>query len=173
MLPNRMLRPKTWTCHESLAHSGPFRCYLETKEDIICNNMVCRIRNIPKTCHIRQTAKAPNLHSYIEQQGIMKRGKSDLLCIDSLRLLPLCPRRLRQLKIFIDTFTKNVRLYLVTRPITKEVLHGVLRKHIPENGIISRVLSDQGKQFQNVLWADTLEKERDPTNPYTYSASAG
>ena len=122
VLPSSMLESITWACHESLAHAGPYRCYLALKEDFVCNNMVRRVRNILKTCHECQTAKSPNMHTYIEQQGIVTQGKGELLCVDFLGPLPRDLRRLRHLIVCIDAFTKNVRLYPVTRPTTRAVL---------------------------------------------------
>lgn len=60
------LKLKGSTCH--LAHASPYRCYLALKEDM-CNNTVCRIPIKLLTCHVRQTPKATNLHTHIEQQS--------------------------------------------------------------------------------------------------------
>lgn len=158
MLPQQLLEPITWACHESLAHVGPYRCYLALREDFICNNMVRRVKNILKTCHICQTANYPNYHTCIEMGSIVTKGKGEILCIDFLGPLPRAGRRLRHLIVCIDAFTKAVRLYPVQRPTTKAVLNVILKKYIPEHGSIKRVLTDQGKQFQNQVWADTLNE---------------
>ena len=53
-------------------------------------------------------------------------------------------------------FTKAVRLYAIRRPTTKSVLNVILRKYVPKYGQIKKILSDQGKQFQNKAWTETL-----------------
>jgi hypothetical protein len=52
-----------------------------------------------------------------------------------------------------------VKLYPVNRPTTKSVLNAVLRRYIPEHGAVKRILTDQGKQFQNKAWTDTLTSQ--------------
>lgn len=66
VMPNDLLSEVTWACHESLGHAGPYRCYLALREDFICNNMYRKVRSILKVCHNCQTAKSPNLHTYVE-----------------------------------------------------------------------------------------------------------
>lgn len=64
ILSRSMLRQLTWWCHGSLAHP----CYQSLKRDFICNNMVCWIESVPEMCHISQTAKTPDLGTYIEKK---------------------------------------------------------------------------------------------------------
>lgn len=110
MLPQQLLEDITWACHESLAHVGPYRCYLVLKEDFVCNNMMRKIKNILKTCHACQTANYPNYNTCTEMGNIIARKKNDLICLDFLGPLPRTSRRMRHLIVCIDTFTKAVRL---------------------------------------------------------------
>lgn len=73
-----------------------------------------------------------------------------------LGLLSEDPHRLRHLTVYINAFDKNVTLYPVSRKIIIAVLDTILKRYIPENGSI-KILSDQGKQFQHVLWSTTFE----------------
>lgn len=159
VLPNELLPELTWACHESLGHAGPYRCFLAIREDFICNNMFRKIRAILKVCHNCQTSKSPNMNTYIEMQNIIVQGKNEMLCVDFLGPLPRGTRRLKHLLVCTDAFTKIVRLYPVTRPTTKAVLNVIFNKYIPAYGQVKRVLSDQGKQFQNQLWSEKLTQK--------------
>lgn len=76
ILPNTMLKQLKWACHESLAHTGPYRCYIAMREYFICKNMIRETRTILKICHICQTAKAPNMHTYIKQEEIITHRRA-------------------------------------------------------------------------------------------------
>lgn len=156
LLPQHMLPEITWACHESLAHAGAHRTYLVMMETFVCNNMMRKIRTILKTCHTCQTANYPNYNTCIEMGSIVTSKKGELLCIDFLGPLPRATRRMRHIIVCVDAFTKAVRLYPVQRPTTKAVLNAILKKYIPTHGPVEKILTDQGKQFQNKLWAETL-----------------
>jgi hypothetical protein len=91
--------------------------------------------------------------------NIIRKGKCEILCIDFLGPLPRASRGNRQLIVCVDAFTKFVKLYPLNRPTTKSVLNAVLRKYTEEHGAVKRILTDQGKQFQNKAWTDTLTSQ--------------
>ena len=64
---------------------------------------------------------------------------------------------MKNLVVCTDTFT-HVRLYAVGRPMMEAVLKVILDKYIPKYGQVKKILSDQGKQFQNKNWKTELEK---------------
>lgn len=156
MLSPAMLQTLIVPCHESLGHASSLKCYLSLKEDFIVNNMYRRIRNVLKKCHECQTARYPNLHTYVEMQSIRVKERGELIAVDFLGPMPRSNRGVSNILVIIDVFTKAVRLYAITRPTTKTVLKIILTKYIPKYGRIQKILSDQGKQFQNKLWGETL-----------------
>lgn len=158
MVPDGLVEELTWACHESLAHAGPYKCFLALREDFIWINMLRKIKSLLRTCHTCQTAKYPNLHTCVEMGNIVTRSKNELVCIDFLGPLPRAARGLKNLVVITDAFTKYVSLYPVGRPTTDAVLKVVLDKYVPKHGQIQKLLSDQGKQFTNKRWSCELEK---------------
>ena len=74
--------------HASLAHASALKCYLSLREDFTINNMWRKIKNELKKCYDCQTAKQPNLHTYVEMQSIQKEVKGELIAVDFLGPLP-------------------------------------------------------------------------------------
>ena len=120
--------------------------------------MYRRVRRLLKTCLPCQTAKAPNLHTYVPMANVITEGKGQMIATDFLGPLPKATRNLKHIVVCVDVFTKKVSLYAIPRPTMKSVLNIILNKYIPQHGPIKSVLSDQGKQFQNKHWAATLER---------------
>ena len=88
MVPDELVEDLTWACHESFAHAGPYKCYLAMHEDFVWLNMARKVKSILQTCHICQTVKYPNQHTYVEMGNIITKNKNDLVCIDFLGPLP-------------------------------------------------------------------------------------
>ena len=74
-MTNEMLFKLIKPTHESLAHASALKCYLSLREDFTINNMFRKIKNELKKCYDCQTAKQPNLHTYVEMQSIQKEAK--------------------------------------------------------------------------------------------------
>ena len=64
----------------------------------------------------------------------------------------------RQVQTCIDVFSKAVHLYPILQPTTKAVLKILLQKYIPMYGKMKRILSDQGVQFQSIVWNRVLRE---------------
>ena len=94
----------TWACHESHAHAGAYKCYLGMRDDFVCLNMARKFKSTLRTCHICQTAKYPNQHTYVEMGNIITKNKNDLLCIDFLGPLPRAARCMKNLVVCTDAY---------------------------------------------------------------------
>ena len=92
-------------------------------------------------------------------QNIKTRERGELVAVDFpgpfARAIHGGTKHIHEL-VCIDVFTKAVRLYAIRRPTTKSVLNVILCKYVPKYGQIKKILSDQGKQFQNKAWTETL-----------------
>ena len=64
------------------------RCHLALKEDFVLNNMFRRINTILKGCYECQTARHPNLHTYVDMQNIKTQEKRELIAVDFLGPFP-------------------------------------------------------------------------------------
>ena len=85
------------------------------------------------------------------RHNIITKGKGEILCVEFLCPLPKATRGLKHLIVFVDAFTKLVKLFAVTRFNTRAALKVIFNKYIPEHGHVKRVLSDNGKQLSNKL----------------------
>ena len=115
-------------------------------------NMARKVKSILRICHICQTAKYLNQHTYVEMGNIITKNTQELLCIDFLGPLPRASRGIRNLVVCTDAFSKHVRLYAIGQPTTAAILNVVLNKYMPKYGHVKKLLSDQGKQFTNRKW---------------------
>ena len=70
VLTNEMLFKLITPTQESLAHGSELICYLSLSVDFSINNMFRKIKHELKECYDSQTAKQPNLHTYVETQSI-------------------------------------------------------------------------------------------------------
>ena len=156
VLSHEMLVTLGWACHQTMAHASSRKCCLALQEDFIANNMHRKLSLILKRCMECQTARSPNMHTYVPMQNVIAGERGDMVAIDFLGPLPRAVRDKRHIVVCIDVFTKNVRLFAVSRPTTRAVLNVILKQYIPKHGRVKSILSDQGKQFQNRLWAETL-----------------
>lgn len=159
VLSDDMLHRLIIPCHQSLAHASAYKCSLTLKEDFYIPGMLTKIKKIIKKCFDCQTAKQPNLHTYVAMQNMPVTERNEIIAMDFLGPLPNSTRGTKHLLVCIDLFTKEVRLYPIKRPTTKTVLNIIIKKYMPENGRVQKIITDQGKQFQNKLWASTLRKE--------------
>lgn len=64
MVPEHMV-DLVWVCHESLAHSGLYKCYWAVREDLSWNNMARKNKDILKICYDCQTKKSSNMPSQL------------------------------------------------------------------------------------------------------------
>lgn len=158
LIPEAAVEPLVWACHKSLAHASPLKCSECLKEHFHCNNLLRKCKSILKKCIDCQTAKIPNLHTYVSMQNIITDSIGKMIAIDFIGPFPRASRNLKHVLVCVDVFTKAIRLYAIPRPTTKSALNAIIKKYIPQNGHVERILSDQGKQFQNKLWATTLAK---------------
>ena len=168
VLSPAMLACVTQQLHIKMAHASPVKCVKILQEDFTITNMYRRVRRLLKTCLPCQTAKAPNLHTYVPMANVITEGKGQMFATDFLGPLPKATRNLKHIVVCVDVFTKKVSLYAIPRPTTKSVLNIILNRYIPQHGPIKSVLSDQGKQFQNKHWAATLERNGIKAVSYTH-----
>ena len=112
VLTNDMLHKLIRPTHESLAHAAALKCYLSLREDFTINNMFRKIKNESKKCYECQTAKGPNLHTYVEMQSIQKDQKGELIAVDFFfGPLLILSRGVKHILVCIDVFSKAVHLY--------------------------------------------------------------
>ena len=105
-----------------------------------------------------QTAKGPNLHTYVEMQSIRKDQKGELIAVDFLGPLPRSIRGVKRILVCFDLFSEAVHLYPIMRPTTKVVLKILLQKYILAYCKMKKVLSDQEMEFQSEVWEKTLRE---------------
>ena len=86
------------------------------------------------------------MHKYVEMQSNQKEARGELIAVDFLGPLPRSSPGVKHILVYIDVFSKAVRVYPIMRPTTKLVLKILLQKYIPAFGKMKKVLSDQGVQ---------------------------
>ena len=74
--------------HLKMAHASPLKRVKILKEDFTITNMYRRVRRLLKTYLPCQTAKAPNLHTYVPMANVITKGKGQMIAIDFLGPLP-------------------------------------------------------------------------------------
>ena len=74
--------------------------------------------------------------------NIITKDKGEIFCVDFLGPLPKTTREIQHLILYIDAFTKLVKLYAITRATTKAVLNVIIKKYSREHGQGKRVLRE-------------------------------
>lgn len=57
----------------------------------------------------------------------------------------------------VDIFSKHVKLYAIRRANTDTILNKVIHAYLPKDGLIKKILTDNGTQFTSNKWTEQLQ----------------
>lgn len=145
--------------HEGYGHMGAYKTFSLISEYFFWKNMRRDIVKITRSCDTCQRAKHSNNTLSGEMGHVIPPKPNALLTTDLYGPLPQGRGGVAYVLVFLDAFTKYVRLYALKRATTVAILHRLVNDYIPTVGRPDRVLADHGTQFTARKWYKTLEEE--------------
>nr|CAI5866347.1 unnamed protein product [Callosobruchus analis] len=115
------------------------------------------IRQLVAACDLCQKAK-PSPISRAELNPILIEKPGQLVCVDLIGPLPEGRGGVTQLFVFVDAFTKFVKLYAIRRATAKTLVKRLFDDYIPSVQKPVCILSDNGTQFTSHIWKEHLAK---------------
>ncbi|KAK7584188.1 hypothetical protein V9T40_005151 [Parthenolecanium corni] len=126
------------------------------------------VRAAIKSCEECNLCKRRNLVPQGPQHNSIALEKNDYIAVDYFGPLPGARAGLSKILVVMDIFTKFVRLYPV-KLMTTEATLKAMDKYVAEFGAPRRILSDNGRQFDNDRWKKYwLDKGTTPKFVATY-----
>lgn len=153
VLPSQFVSQVLEACHEDLTagHMGFSRTYERVSERFYWDGMYVDIKHYVSSCLSCQTRKMPKGQIPGELNPISVSAPTEMFGLDALGPLPLTTRGNTHLLVFSDYFTRYVECFAVPNlkaiTVAKVFVEEVIRRH----GVPKRLLTDQGKEFNNEL----------------------
>lgn len=91
---------------------------------------------------------------------IVPEGPRDLISVDFCGPYPTGQGGMRYLLVVLDTFTKFVVIYPLTKASAKITIKSLFEDYIPTYGRPIRIQSDHGTPFTSRLWIETTRAEQ-------------
>nr|CAH7758418.1 unnamed protein product [Callosobruchus chinensis] len=156
-VPTSQVQNLVMSVHVNEGHFGKAKVYNFLKQYLYWPRMQRHIRQIIASCDLCQktkccaTTQGP-LHS------VIPRRPGELVCTDLFGPLPVSRGGTTYILVFVDAFTKYVKIYALKRATTKVILKRLLKDYVPEVQKPTCILSDNGTQFTSGLWVRTLKE---------------
>lgn len=156
MLPDALGQLMIKEIHEKYGHIGSTRTYNMFKENFTGDKVSHIVKATIRRCEVCQLCKDHHRVGIGETKPIIPAGKGCLISADFYGPLPTSIGGVRHLLVFIDNFTKYVKLYTMKRATTTIAINK-LRLYSQEVGTPKAILTDNGTQFTSPKWIKQLE----------------
>nr|CAI5856869.1 unnamed protein product [Callosobruchus analis] len=156
-VPTSQVQNLVMSVHVNEGHFGKAKVHNFLRQYLYWPRMQRHIRQIIASCDLCQktkccaTTQGP-LHSVIPCRP------GELVCTDLIGPLPVSRGGTTYILVFVDAFTKYVKIYALKRATTKAILNRLLKDYVPEVQKPTCILSDNGTQFTSGLWVRTLKE---------------
>lgn len=110
------------------------------------------------TCDLFQRVKPLNVNMTGEFNLVKSEGPGDLVTVDFFGPLPKSVGGVAYIFVFLDAFSKYVKLYTIKKETTEIALKKLFEHYIPELGKPKRILADNGTQFTSRRWIEGLQR---------------
>lgn len=117
MLTIELARMMIEEIHTSYSHIGIKKTYNLFKECFTSNSAHKIAKRLIKSCETCQKCKDFHKNGMGETKPIIPKGKGDLISADFYGPLPTSTSGVRYILVFVDNFTKYVKLYMIKRPL--------------------------------------------------------
>lgn len=134
------------------AHFGLVKTYDNIKTNYYWKNLYSDVQNYILSCHECVGYKSPNKLAPVPlQRNYIPCRPGELVSLDYVGKLPTTAKGNSYILVFIDHFTKFMRLY-ATSNMTAETTADKLYEYVCLMGIPSVLLSDLGRNFTSELF---------------------
>nr|CAI5835656.1 unnamed protein product [Callosobruchus analis] len=154
-IPQSQVRDLVLAMHNDSGHFGKSKTFQNIKEKFYWRNMQPQIRKIVSACDLCQKTKcSPVLKGPMHSVVVQKPG--DLVCTDLIGPLPVSRGGASFILVFVDAFSRFVKLYAIKRATTKTIIRRLVDHYIPNVQKPACILSDNGTQYTSKAWTTTL-----------------
>lgn len=158
MIPQNMSKQLIKETHEQYGHMGTFKIYQLLKTEYQFSNMYRIIKQFIRSCDKCQKAKVNNQISRGPMLSILPEEPLHIVSLDLIGPLPRGQGGAKYIVVFLDVFSKYIRLYPIKRALTDVILKKLIQYYIPKTGKMKNLLTDNGTQFTSHKWKTELQK---------------
>nr|CAH7750000.1 unnamed protein product [Callosobruchus chinensis] len=156
-VPKAHIRELVMAHHRDFGHFGKTKVYLHMRERFFWPNMQKHIRQLVASCDICQKVMcAEKCHGPLN--SVLPERPGDLVCTDLIGPLPPSRGGVAYVLVFVDAFTKYVRLYALKKATTRAILNRFIKDYCEKVQTPKCMLSDNGSQYTSKLWSQELDK---------------
>ena len=145
--------------HRSMGHVGAERVSLTLREQVCIKHLAKKARRLIACCDQCQKAKPIIIKYDIDPQAIRRNKLNELIAVDICGPMPTSNSGHKYIFVVFDVFSKIIMLYAMKSITTRGCLSKITRKHIPEYGAPSEILSDNASIFASRRWREPLEEQ--------------
>lgn len=156
MLPTTMIPDVVWDVHKQLGHFGVSKCCYMLGQTFYWVNMTRTVKQILSTCDLCQRTKCSVYKLQGEFNSILPVEKGEIVTTDIYGPLPKGQLGVQFVLVFIDNFTKHVKLY-VMRNATAKCVVSKLEQYLKHIQKPRAILADHGTQYTSNVWVKALE----------------
>ena len=121
-------------------------------------NLGRNVRKILCCCDVCQRVKRPNRSYEIESRKHLPKKPGDLCALDFYGQLPVGRGCVRYTVVYLDLFSKHIKLYPLRAATTKACLNKLTTNYFPHVINPTFILSDHGTQFTSPMWKKKLSE---------------
>lgn len=152
-----MISKLVWETHFSYAHIGSSKVYKMLYTTFVWKNMRKDISLILSKCHNCQLCKYSNMSIDAPLNNILPTAPNQMISIDFVGPLPRAKGNLSHLFTVVDTFTKHLTVYAISKANTKTVINKLVNNYFVKHGIPEKVHTDQGSQFTSPIFISKMQ----------------
>nr|CAI5868378.1 unnamed protein product [Callosobruchus analis] len=157
-IPKSQVRDLVIAHHNDLGHFGKSKVYMQMRSKFFWPRMQKHIGQLVSSCDICQRAKcSEKCHGKLH--SVLPQNRGELVCTDLIGPLPSSRGGATQILVFVDAFSKYVKVYALKKATASAILNRFLNHYVKEIQKPKCVLSDNGTQFTSKQWRNALSKE--------------
>ena len=137
-------------------HFGTRKTQRKIKERFYWKNQSKEVKEYIKSCTTCQAVKAPHATNNPPIQPLRSTGVWNLIASDFLGPFPLTKNGNKHILVFCDHFSKWAIAYATRDQLTTTVAECFITL-VSSYGIPENLLTDQGRNFEAILYQDLLE----------------